>query len=98
MITDEVPAALRRQAAVALVGPRQVGKTTLALALGEALGAVYLDLEDEDDRARLDEPVLFLESVDDKPVILDEIHRAPSLFPTLRGIAAGGAARGSVGF
>ena len=50
------------------------------------MGAVYLDLEDEDDRARLDEPVLFLESVDDRPVILDEIHRVPSLFPTLRGI------------
>lgn len=86
MITEEVLAALSRQAAVALIGPRQVGKTTLALAIGEALGAVYLDLEDEDDRARLDEPVLFLESVDDRPVILDEIHRVPSLFPTLRGI------------
>ena len=86
MIADEVLAALQRQAAVALIGPRQAGKTTLALSIGSALDAVYLDLEDGDDRNRLDEPVLFLESLDDRLVILDEIHRVPGLFPTLRGI------------
>ena len=86
--------ALDRQAAVALVGPRQAGKTTLALAIGAGRDAVYLDLEDRDDRARLDEPVLFLESFEDRLVILDEIHRVPALFPTLRGVIDAGRRRG----
>jgi hypothetical protein len=86
LITTDVEQALRRQAAVALIGPRQVGKTTLALAIGEALNALYLDLEDRDDRNRLANPVLFLESAEDRLVILDEIHRMPALFDTLRGV------------
>lgn len=86
VITADVEQALRRQAAVALIGPRQVGKTTLALAIGEALDALYLDLEDRDDRNRLANPVLFLESAEDRLVILDEIHRMPALFDTLRGV------------
>ena len=86
--------ALDRQAAVALVGPRQAGKTTLALAIGAGRDAVYLDLEDRDDRTRLDEPVLFLESFEDRLVILDEIHRVPALFPTLRGVIDRGRRRG----
>jgi hypothetical protein len=86
LITADVEQALRRQAAVALIGPRQVGKTTLALAIGEALNALYLDLEDRDDRNRLANPVLFLESAEDRLVILDEIHRMPALFDTLRGV------------
>ena len=86
LITTAVEQALRRQAAVALIGPRQVGKTTLALAIGEALDALYLDLEDRDDRNRLANPVLFLESAEDRLVILDEIHRTPALFDTLRGV------------
>ena len=81
-----VEEALRRQAAVALIGPRQVGKTTLALAIGDQRDALYLDLEDRDDRARLDNPVLFLEAMEDRLVILDEIHRMPDLFDSLRGI------------
>lgn len=94
MVAEEVLGALRRQAAVALLGPRQAGKTTLALAVGETLDAVYLDLEDEDDRARLAEPALFLEGLEDRLVILDEIHRLPGLFPTLRGIIDRGRRRG----
>ena len=41
LVTSEIEDALRRQAVVALIGPRQVGKTTLALQIGEALNAVY---------------------------------------------------------
>ena len=46
--------------AVVLLGPRQAGKTTLALAEGEVRGALYLDLESERDRAKLSEPELYL--------------------------------------
>ncbi|WPL17555.1 hypothetical protein Thiowin_02580 [Thiorhodovibrio winogradskyi] len=86
LITDQVGAALARQAAVALIGPRQVGKTTLALEIGNARQALYLDLKNSDDRQRLANPVLFLENVEDRLVILDEIHRLPALFQDLRGI------------
>ncbi|MEZ5576719.1 MAG: AAA family ATPase [Candidatus Competibacteraceae bacterium] len=48
-----VQSALSRQAAVALIGPRQVGKTTLAHMIGEQRNALYLDLEDGEDRAKL---------------------------------------------
>ena len=92
--TPEVENALLRQAAVALIGPRQVGKTTLALEIDRARDALYLDLEDRDDRARLSEPALFLDHVEDRLVILDEIHRMPELFPTLRGIIDRGRRKG----
>jgi len=85
-VTDQIEDALRRQAAVAIIGPRQVGKTTLALKIGQAHDALYLDLEDRDDRNRLENPALFLENVADRLVILDEIHRMPELFQSLRGI------------
>lgn len=77
---------LRRQSAVALLGPRQVGKTTLALRLAEKRGGVYLDLESPRDRAKLADPELFLRQYPDRLVILDEIHRVPELFQPLRGI------------
>ena len=86
LITAEIEAALRRQAVVALIGPRQVGKTTLALQIGEKRNAVYLDLEDPDDRNRLSNPTLFFEHVQDRLVILDEIHRLPNIFDVLRGV------------
>ncbi len=85
-IREEVEQALQRQAAVALLGPRQVGKTTLALSLAEATQALYLDLEDRADREKLADPGLFLGQYDDRLVILDEIHRAPDLFQTLRSL------------
>ena len=94
IITTEVEAALRRQAAVALIGPRQVGKTTLALEIGRARDALYLDLEDPDDRNRLAQPALFLDNAADRLVILDEIHRLPELFATLRGIIDRGRRQG----
>ncbi|PUE14439.1 ATP-binding protein [Limnohabitans sp. WS1] len=72
--------------AVALLGPRQVGKTTLALEVARNMPHVYLDLESERDRGKLAQPELYLESHLDKLVILDEVHRAPGLFPVLRGL------------
>ncbi len=79
-------AALDRQAAVALIGPRQVGKTTLARMIGAERGALYLDLESTVDREKLANPRLYLERYTDRLVILDEIHRVPELFQTLRGL------------
>ncbi len=79
-------AALAEAPAVALLGPRQVGKTTLALSLADSRPSVYLDLESEADRAKLAEPELYLAQHADKLVILDEIHRAPQLFQSLRGL------------
>ena len=86
MVTSRIEEALETQAAVVLVGPRQVGKTTTALLIGESRDARYLDLESTDDRVRLTDPVLFLDSVADRLVILDEVHRTPELFPALRGV------------
>lgn len=86
--------ALARQAAVALIGPRQVGKTTLALQIGKQQNALYLDLEDAQERAKLANPTAFLSAYEDRLVILDEIHRAPDLFLTLRGLIDQGRSRG----
>jgi predicted AAA+ superfamily ATPase len=82
LITEE----LQHTPAVALLGPRQVGKTTLALEVAKALPSVYLDLESERDLAKLAQPELYLADHLDKLVILDEVHRAPGLFPVLRGL------------
>lgn len=86
--------ALSQQAAVALLGPRQVGKTTLALMVGDALGALYLDLEDIQDRDKLSHAAVFLSAYEDHLVILDEIHRVPDLFLTLRGLIDQGRRKG----
>ena len=83
-----------RQAAVALLGPRQVGKTTLALKLAEEVPSLYLDLEATDDRRKLADPALFLRQYEDRLVVLDEIHRVPELFRTLRGLIDQGRRRG----
>lgn len=93
-VREQVLRALANQAAVALIGPRQVGKTTLALAIGDERGALYLDLEDRADREKLSDPALFLEHYEDRLVILDEIHRMPALFQDLRGIIDRGRRRG----
>ena len=78
---------LRRFPVVALVGPRQVGKTTLARTVARKLGrVVYLDLERPSDAAKLTDPELYLEPLADRLVILDEIQRRPELFPVLRSL------------
>jgi len=91
---EVVRRALSQQAAVALMGPRQVGKTTLALMVGEALGALYLDLEDIQERDKLSHAAVFLSAYEDRLVILDEIHRVPDLFLTLRGLIDQGRRKG----
>lgn len=77
---------LNQSSSVALLGPRQVGKTTLALQIAENRHSVYLDLESESDRAKLADPELYLATHQDELVIIDEIQRQPELFQILRGL------------
>jgi len=84
--TSTVQSLLQQAPAVVLTGPRQVGKTTLALEVAKDRGAVYLDLESEADRARLAEPELYFADHAEELVILDEVQRRPGIFETLRGV------------
>lgn len=77
---------LHHSPAVVLLGPRQVGKTTLALEIAQSRPSLYLDLEEEEDRVRLSDPVRYLAEHEEELVILDEVHRVPELFQRLRGI------------
>lgn len=89
-----VESALSRQPAAVLLGPRQVGKTTLALAIADARDSVYLDLERPADRQKLSDPELYLRRHGDELVILDEIQRVPDLFAPLRSLIDEGRRRG----
>ena len=95
-LAGSVAAALRRQPGVVLLGPRQVGKTTLALEVASSGPSLYLDLESPADRAKLAEPELFLAAHADELVILDELQRIPELFATLRGVIDRGRRDGAV--
>jgi uncharacterized protein len=77
---------LRRSPAVVLIGPRQVGKTTLALSVAEAADAVYFDLESDRDRVKLTDLEDAVARLGDRLIVLDEVHRMPELFQPLRGI------------
>src|SRR3546814_3874514 len=81
-----VRARLDQFPSVALLGPRQVGKTTLAELIVEERPSVYLDLEAAGDRAKLADAALYLSDHEDKLVILDEVQRMPELFQALRGL------------
>jgi predicted AAA+ superfamily ATPase len=83
----ELMALLRQFPAVGILGPRQVGKTTLALQVASGLSPepVYLDLEDPEHQARLSDPARYFKAQDGKLVILDEIQRLPQVFTILRG-------------
>lgn len=93
-LTPRLKGLLRHAPAVVLLGPRQTGKTTLAWGLGEETASLYLDLEDENDRAKLANPSMYLADHENELVILDEVHRMPELFQQLRGIIDRGRKRG----
>ena len=84
--TATVLARLDQFPAVALLGPRQAGKTTLAEHIGDDRPSVYLDLEDPADREKLTDAALYFSGHEDKLVILDKVQRMPNLFQTLRGL------------
>jgi hypothetical protein len=85
-IANEINTKIAQVPAVALLGARQVGKTTLAKTIAKGLDSAYLDLEAPEDLLKLSDPTAFLRAHSDKLVILDEIQRAPDLFPVLRGL------------
>jgi predicted AAA+ superfamily ATPase len=85
-LLHHVRTALERSRVVALIGPRQCGKTTLARELVEVDSPRYFDLEDPVSLARLDEPMTALRDLREL-VVIDEIQRRPELFPILRVLA-----------
>ncbi len=85
-ITEKLLTNIAQNPAVVLLGPRQVGKTTLAKSIGKNQKSIYLDLEAPEDLLKLSDPSSFLAKHSDKLIMLDEIQRMPDLFKILRGI------------
>ncbi|MGL5810772.1 MAG: ATP-binding protein [Nocardioides sp.] len=85
---QRVTETLQTMSAVALLGPRQVGKTTLALEIADRWqsGATYLDLERPSDLRRLADADRYLRDRAPTLTVIDEVHRVPDLFTTLRGV------------
>ncbi len=77
---------LKRSPSVALMGPRQVGKTTIALNISETIPSVYLDLENRTDLQKVKDIEAFHAENSNKLIILDEVQRLPEIFTSLRGI------------
>lgn len=85
-LTPDLELLLQEHAAVALLGPRQVGKTTLARQIAARRPAVYFDLENPEDAAVLAEPRAALRRHSDKLVVVDEVQRLAGLFASVRGL------------
>jgi len=85
-VEKKVEEALKRSAAVALMGPRQVGKTTIALNISDTSTAVYLDLENTLDLQKIRDVSAFHSENRDSLIIMDEVQRVPEIFASLRGI------------
>jgi predicted AAA+ superfamily ATPase len=85
-VIQELVELLSEFPAVAIVGPRQVGKTTLVKAIEKQISTevIYIDLENPRHEVKLTDPVLFFENNEDKCIVLDEIQRRKDLFPILR--------------
>ena len=80
----EISSALSRSPAVAILGPRQCGKSTTAKMMLRGISSIYLDLQDRVDRNKLSEPELFFDRYRDQLICLDEIQRLPGFFSVLR--------------
>jgi len=85
-VEKQVEEALKRSASVALMGPRQVGKTTIAMNISDTTTAVYLDLENRLDLQKIQDVSAFHEENRDHLIIMDEVQRVPEIFASLRGI------------
>src|ERR1700690_2791550 len=85
-IVTQLKSLLKVSPVVALLGPRQSGKTTLAAALLKTQRGHRFDLEDPRDHRRLQQPMVALEGLTGL-IVLDEVQRRPELFPVLRVLA-----------
>ena len=85
-LESQIIEALERSPSVALLGPRQVGKTTIALNISETTPSVYLDLENRRDLQKVQDIDAFHGENSDKLIVLDEVQRLPEIFAPLRGI------------
>jgi hypothetical protein len=87
-LSEEMAKTLRLFPALAILGPRQAGKTTLAKSIAKTLKkkSLYLDMENPDDRFLLQNPIAFLNHHKQDCIIIDEVQRIPELFPVLRSI------------
>ena len=85
-LTSKIIANLANNPMVAILGPRQIGKTTLAHEIAKRQPSLYLDLENPIDLQKLNNFADFFDVHADKLVIIDEIQRSPDLFMPLRGI------------
>ncbi len=83
-IESDFNESIRQFPVTGLIGPRQVGKTTLAKSSIYLSESIYLDLEKISDLNRLNDPEFFFEENQDKTIILDEIHHLPNLFQLIR--------------
>jgi uncharacterized protein len=86
IVTTQLKEYLALFPAVALLGPRQVGKTTLARTFTSRIPGTYLDMENPADREKLSDPLGYLSGRTESLTIIDEIQRVPGLFQVLRGI------------
>ena len=86
IIVKDYATSLEEFPVTGVVGPRQVGKTTLVKQWQSQHTFIYLDLEKASDLNKLSDPELFLSQHTDKTVILDEVQHLPQLFPLLRSL------------
>lgn len=87
IIQKEIEKSLKTFPVVGILGPRQVGKTTLAKEIQKKISSsLYLDLELPSDYNKLTEPELFLSEQKNRLIILDEIQQKPELFSVIRAL------------
>ncbi len=84
MIEERLVEDLQQNAAVVILGPRQVGKTTLALQVAARFDSLYLDLENPADRRKIEDPLFYFQQNAGRLIVLDEVQRQPGLFQPLR--------------
>lgn len=94
-LTQQIIDKLNHNPAVGILGPRQVGKTTLALEIAKDRPSIYLDLENPEDFQKIRDPVHYLNLHTDKLVIIDEVQLYPNLFMSLRGVIDKGRREGN---
>ncbi|MFT5503331.1 MAG: putative AAA+ superfamily ATPase [Gammaproteobacteria bacterium] len=81
---SKIQRVLARNSAVAILGPRQIGKTTHALEVAGSTDSTYIDLELPNDNQKLDDPEFYFKQHVGKLIVVDEVQRKPELFRVLR--------------